>query len=201
MCRSKFIILTYIPPQQSGAGLMLLTVLLGTECQLCWWLLQWGSAPHLALIQLLTPYRWRMWRLSTSKGLKRQKMNCKMLWSFWGIPRSLPLWVASCLKVSHCPTGCKMNIWSVWLNRLSFAGILLVGPPGTGKTLLARAVAGEADVPFYQASGSEFDEMFVGVGASRIRNLFSKFAAYVVKWGAGYRGGPSTAMSSYHYCL
>uniref|UniRef100_A0A671MDK9 ATP-dependent zinc metalloprotease YME1L1-like n=1 Tax=Sinocyclocheilus anshuiensis TaxID=1608454 RepID=A0A671MDK9_9TELE len=52
-------------------------------------------------------------------------------------------------------------------------GILLVGPPGTGKTLLARAVAGEADVPFYYASGSEFDEMFVGVGASRIRNLFS----------------------------
>lgn len=48
-----------------------------------------------------------------------------------------------------------------------------MGPPGTGKTLLARAVAGEADVPFYYASGSEFDEMFVGVGASRIRNLFS----------------------------
>lgn len=54
-------------------------------------------------------------------------------------------------------------------------GVLLVGPPGTGKTLLARAVAGEADVPFYYASGSEFDEMFVGVGASRIRNLFSAF--------------------------
>uniref|UniRef100_A0A8C5GNA1 ATP-dependent zinc metalloprotease YME1L1 n=1 Tax=Gouania willdenowi TaxID=441366 RepID=A0A8C5GNA1_GOUWI len=51
-------------------------------------------------------------------------------------------------------------------------GVLLIGPPGTGKTLLARAVAGEADVPFYYASGSEFDEMFVGVGASRIRNLF-----------------------------
>ncbi|XP_037550214.1 ATP-dependent zinc metalloprotease YME1L1 [Nematolebias whitei] len=51
-------------------------------------------------------------------------------------------------------------------------GILLVGPPGTGKTLLARAVAGEADVPFYYVSGSEFDEMFVGIGASRIRNLF-----------------------------
>lgn len=59
---------------------------------------------------------------------------------------------------------------SVWVS----SGILLVGPPGTGKTLLARAVAGEADVPFYYASGSEFDEMFVGVGASRIRNLFSK---------------------------
>uniref|UniRef100_A0A8U7M0V9 ATP-dependent zinc metalloprotease YME1L1 n=2 Tax=Corvus TaxID=30420 RepID=A0A8U7M0V9_CORMO len=56
-------------------------------------------------------------------------------------------------------------------------GILLVGPPGTGKTLLARAVAGEADVPFYYASGSEFDEMFVGVGASRIRSLFREAKA------------------------
>lgn len=63
------------------------------------------------------------------------------------------------------------------------AGILLVGPPGTGKTLLARAVAGEADVPFYYASGSEFDEMFVGVGASRIRNLFSEsFSPFDLQW-------------------
>lgn len=53
-------------------------------------------------------------------------------------------------------------------------GVLLVGPPGTGKTLLARAVAGEADVPYYYASGSEFDEMYVGVGATRIRNLFKE---------------------------
>lgn len=53
-------------------------------------------------------------------------------------------------------------------------GVLLLGPPGTGKTLLARAVAGEADVPFFHISGSEFVEMFVGVGASRVRDLFDK---------------------------
>ena len=56
-------------------------------------------------------------------------------------------------------------------------GVLLVGPPGTGKTLMARAVAGEADVPFFNISASEFVEMFVGVGASRVRDLFEKAKA------------------------
>ncbi|MBQ7577677.1 MAG: ATP-dependent zinc metalloprotease FtsH [Synergistaceae bacterium] len=57
-------------------------------------------------------------------------------------------------------------------------GVLLVGPPGTGKTLLARAAAGEADVPFFSTSGSDFVEMFVGVGAARVRDLFEQSKKY-----------------------
>ncbi|MBO4709885.1 MAG: AAA family ATPase, partial [Kiritimatiellae bacterium] len=53
-------------------------------------------------------------------------------------------------------------------------GVLLVGPPGTGKTLLAKAIAGEAQVPFFAISGSDFEEMFVGVGASRMRDMFAE---------------------------
>ena len=59
-------------------------------------------------------------------------------------------------------------------------GCLLVGPPGTGKTLLARAVAGEAGVPFFSCAASEFVELFVGVGASRVRDLFEKVRTFGV---------------------
>ena len=57
-------------------------------------------------------------------------------------------------------------------------GALLVGPPGTGKTLLAKAVAGESNVPFFSISGSDFIEMFVGVGPSRVRDLFKVLCVY-----------------------
>ena len=75
--------------------------------------------------------------------------------------------------------------WSTFLNspdryqRLGGRipkGVLLIGPPGTGKTLLAKAVAGEAGVPFFSLSGSDFVEMFVGVGAARVRDMFQQAA-------------------------
>ena len=72
-------------------------------------------------------------------------------------------------------------------------GVLLVGAPGTGKTLLARAVAGEADVPFFSISGSDFVEMFVGVGASRVRDLFDQGKKHAPASSSSTRSTPSAA--------
>ena len=81
-----------------------------------------------------------------------------------GMRRRNPLWRSS----TSCIIPQKYSKIGAKLPK----GALLVGPPGTGKTLLAKAVAGEAHVPFYSLSGSDFVEMFVGVGASRVRDLF-----------------------------
>src|SRR5205807_5856851 len=72
-------------------------------------------------------------------------------------------------------------------------GVLLVGPPGTGKTLLSKAVAGEAGVPFFSISGSEFVEMFVGVGASRVRDLFDQAKKNSPASSSSTRSTPSAA--------
>ena len=74
-------------------------------------------------------------------------------------------------------------------------GVLLFGPPGTGKTLLARAVAGEAGVPFFSISGSDFVEMFVGVGASRVRDLFEQAKASAPRSSSWTRSTPSAAIA------
>lgn len=71
----------------------------------------------------------------------------------------------------------KNKAWYARLGAHVPKGTLLVGPPGTGKTLVAKAIAGEAAVPFFSISGSEFVEMFVGVGAARVRDLFDQHAA------------------------
>lgn len=75
-------------------------------------------------------------------------------------------------------------------------GVIMVGPPGTGKTLIARAVAGEAEVPFLSVTGSAFVEMFVGVGASRVRDLFAEARKRAPRSSSSTRSTPSAAVAA-----
>ena len=98
--------------------------------------------------------------LATSRRRSRSRT-----WPAWTRPRK------SCRRSS---SSCKEPQKFQKLGGRIPKGVLLMGPPGTGKTLLARAIAGEANVPFFSISGSDFVEMFVGVGASRVRDLFEQ---------------------------
>src|SRR5258708_5532360 len=75
--------------------------------------------------------------------------------------------------VSWFPMLLLIGVWIFFMRQMQ-GGVLMVGAPGTGKTLLARAIAGEAKVPFFSISGSDFVEMFVGVGAARVRDMFEQ---------------------------
>jgi ATP-dependent Zn protease len=86
----------------------------------------------------------------------------------------------SCLNVLSSPL--ILNLPFAKVGARAPRGVIMEGPPGTGKTLLARAVAGEAGVPFISCSGSEFVEMFVGVGASRVRDIFAKVTCLFMTW-------------------
>ena len=99
----------------------------------------------------------RVSRSVTSRVVTRRSTNCRRSWTSSRIRHTTRAWAAKIPK-----------------------GVLLVGPPGTGKTLLAKAVAGEAEVPFFSLSGSDFVEMFVGVGAARVRDLFEQAEASTV---------------------
>lgn len=124
------------------------------------------------------------------KGVEEAKSELQDIVEFLRNPQKFTALGGKLPKGIELKSRKKTMPWSVKLTHCALSGfdgvntistgVLLVGPPGTGKTLLARAVAGEADVPFYYASGSEFDEMFVGVGASRIRNLFSEYEVHLL---------------------
>ncbi|CAK9134044.1 unnamed protein product [Ilex paraguariensis] len=143
----------------------------------------YGSAPQSVLMAIrsilitvislwipLTPLMWILYRqLSAANSPARKRRPSNQLVSFndvegVDVAKAELMEIVLCLQgaINYSKLGAKLP-----------RGVLLVGPPGTGKTLLARAVAGEARVPFFTVSASEFVEMFVGRGAARIRDLFS----------------------------
>lgn len=101
------------------------------------------------------------WTLKACDEQNMDQWSCGMTWLSNGM---------------HCS-----RVGGAGIVVLGLAGVLLVGPPGTGKTLLARAVAGEANVPFFHAAGPEFDEILVGQGARRVRDLFSESTCLMYK--------------------
>ncbi|GFP91429.1 ATP-dependent zinc metalloprotease ftsh [Phtheirospermum japonicum] len=143
----------------------------------------YSSAPQSALMTLrnmlvtmlllwipLTPLVWLLYRQisASNSSSARKRKTTKRLFCFEDVEgvdtaKVELMEIVSCLQgaIKYSKLGAKLP-----------RGVLLVGPPGTGKTLLARAVAGEAGVPFYSVSASEFVELFVGRGAARIRDLF-----------------------------
>ncbi|PIN02985.1 hypothetical protein CDL12_24499 [Handroanthus impetiginosus] len=143
----------------------------------------YGSAPQSALVSMrsmlitiltlwipLTPFMWLLYRqLSAANSPARKKRPTNQLVCFDDVEgvdaaKVELMEIVCCLQgaINYSKLGAKLP-----------RGVLLVGPPGTGKTLLARAVAGEAGVPFFSVSASEFVELFVGRGAARIRDLFN----------------------------
>ncbi|KAG9159633.1 hypothetical protein Leryth_013622 [Lithospermum erythrorhizon] len=143
----------------------------------------YGSAPQSALMSLrgmlitllslwipLTPLMWLLYRqLSAANSPAKKRRPSNQLVNFDDVA-GVDAAKVELMEVVLCLRG------SINYSRLGAKlprGVLLVGPPGTGKTLLARAVAGEAGVPFFSVSASEFVELFVGRGAARIRDLFS----------------------------
>src|SRR3569623_886554 len=92
-------------------------------------------------------------------------------------PEEQPSFLMS-LFISWFPMLLLIGVWIFFMRQMQGGriprGVLMVGPPGTGKTLLARSIAGEAKVPFFSISGSDFVEMFVGVGAARVRDMFEQ---------------------------
>ena len=149
-------VLDNVPVNNDWLSLLLPSLITVGGCFLIFWLMQNRGGGTNAKMMNFGKSRARMTRdnkenFSSVAGLAEEKEDLEQVVDFLRDPRK------------YTEVGARIP-----------KGIILVGPPGTGKTLLAKAVAGEAGVPFFSISGSDFVEMFVGVGASRVRDLFDE---------------------------
>ena len=149
-------VLDNVPVNNDWLSLLLPSLITVGGCFLIFWLMQNSGGGTNAKMMNFGKSRARMTRdnkenFSSVAGLAEEKEDLEQVVDFLRDPRK------------YTEVGARIP-----------KGIILVGPPGTGKTLLAKAVAGEAGVPFFSISGSDFVEMFVGVGASRVRDLFDE---------------------------